>query len=201
MVRGSQESADHWCALSERQGCFRRSSTGHRSCRGRLKVLHECGWKRRGRRRQRCGSVELRSVPRLLHDASIWMAGGIAPSTPEIYASFCSSIIVYFSIVGFLVGYLLTRLFLAEAFRRADQPSVIKEIAPSASYEEDDDRTSERLRNWWKPGGTVDSGREAQLKNWLKSKAIGGTIPSFIYGREKDKRALAVRELNIPDNP
>jgi tetratricopeptide (TPR) repeat protein len=45
----------------------------------------------------------------------VYVAGSGAP---DIQKAFCAAIIVYFSSVGFLAGYLLTRLFFAGAFER-----------------------------------------------------------------------------------
>ena len=67
------------------------------------------------------GLVELRRAPDHLKSAATWVAetlstkGTLSPAA----ISFAGSLIVYFSILGFLSGYLLTLLFLAGAFGRA----------------------------------------------------------------------------------
>ncbi len=143
------------------------------------------------------GLVELRSIPRHMHELAGWMASGITTGDPDRYAPSCAAIVIYFSIIGFLVGYLLTRLFLADAFRRADQPRVI--TAPSESYAGDQSNYADLLRNWWKPGGVVDLRHQAELEKWLKSNGIEASMPTFIYGKEYEaKRALAVTALKIP---
>jgi hypothetical protein len=51
------------------------------------------------------------------------MAGGLSPSLSDQYA-FSIATIVSFGVLGFLMGYLYTRLFLAGAFSRADRNSI-----------------------------------------------------------------------------
>ncbi len=65
------------------------------------------------------GLIELRRMPELLRDASAFVARavGAGPDAQTVAAV----LIVYFVCIGFLGGYLLTRLFLAAAFSRADQ--------------------------------------------------------------------------------
>ena len=67
------------------------------------------------------GLVELKEIPRLLRETATWVAGTLSASASPSQAavSFAGSVVVYFSIVGFLAGYLLTLLFLAGAFGRA----------------------------------------------------------------------------------
>ncbi len=68
------------------------------------------------------GLVQLRSIPRNLYEASIWMARSFMPANGDLAraASFSTSVIILFSVTGFVTGYLFTRLFIAGAFRRAD---------------------------------------------------------------------------------
>lgn len=65
------------------------------------------------------GLIELRRMPELLRRASGFLAHaiGTGPDAQTVAAI----LIVYFVSIGFLGGYLLTRLFLAAAFSRADQ--------------------------------------------------------------------------------
>ncbi len=65
------------------------------------------------------GLVELRQVPQYLRRASTFVAGGVGGGGAEIF--FAGGLIIYFSIVGFVGCYLITRLYLAGAFSRADQ--------------------------------------------------------------------------------
>jgi hypothetical protein len=64
------------------------------------------------------GLTQLGTAPDRLREAATFMASGMAD--PKSAVVFASATIVYFSIVGFIGGYLVTRLFLAGAFREAD---------------------------------------------------------------------------------
>ena len=75
------------------------------------------------------GLVNLKSVPHLLDDTTLILARGLtghtAPCKPgaaqcDAYA-FATALIVGFSLLGFFMGYLYTRLYLAGAFSRADR--------------------------------------------------------------------------------
>ena len=64
------------------------------------------------------GLTQLGRVPDMIRDAAAYVASGSAD--PRSAAVGASAMIVYFSIMGFIGGYLLTRLFLAPAFAAAD---------------------------------------------------------------------------------
>jgi hypothetical protein len=63
------------------------------------------------------GLTELRKVPDLVGTFAKQLSAGLGGATETTFAS---AVIVYFSIVGFAGGYLLTRLFLQKAFFQAD---------------------------------------------------------------------------------
>lgn len=73
------------------------------------------------------GLINLKEIPEHLASAADVLAAGLAGSTRcqggsencEHYA-FATSLIVAFCVLGFFMGYLYTRLFLAGAFQRAD---------------------------------------------------------------------------------
>jgi tetratricopeptide (TPR) repeat protein len=65
--------------------------------------------------------IELQKIPENLNRASLFIADSIGG--PE-QKSFAGAILVFFSVGGFLGGYLFTRLFLTGAFFRADQPNL-----------------------------------------------------------------------------
>jgi CheY-like chemotaxis protein len=69
------------------------------------------------------GLVELRRLPELMVRVSGFMAAGLgtAPQAQVLAAG----IVIYFSILGFLSGYLLTRIYLSGAFARADTGNVL----------------------------------------------------------------------------
>jgi hypothetical protein len=62
------------------------------------------------------GLIELRNVPGYLQSVAAYQADG-ADQSP----AFAASLVVYFALLGFFSGYLLTRLFLSPAFALADQ--------------------------------------------------------------------------------
>jgi tetratricopeptide (TPR) repeat protein len=63
------------------------------------------------------GLYELRNIPDWLDNVGIAVAGDLAQ--PDL-RSFAVAMLVYFVALGFISGYLLTRLFLAPEFARAD---------------------------------------------------------------------------------
>lgn len=73
------------------------------------------------------GLVNLYKIPELLRDTSELIGGGIAlPIDKQTLADtalatiFANALILYFPTLGFLVGYLITRIFLSGVFRHAD---------------------------------------------------------------------------------
>jgi hypothetical protein len=65
------------------------------------------------------GLIQLGNIPSALSAAASQLAGSM--TTPPNNQAFALALIVYFLVVGFLFGYLSTRLFLAGAFSRADR--------------------------------------------------------------------------------
>lgn len=63
------------------------------------------------------GLVQLQEMPAAVMRAADYVANGLGNGTSP---SFAAALIVLFTIEGFLVGYLCTRLLLARAFRQAD---------------------------------------------------------------------------------
>ena len=64
------------------------------------------------------GLVELRNVPEAIED----LANYFARSAPDTgLETIGAAIVVFFGVLGFLLGYLATRLYLAGAFSRADR--------------------------------------------------------------------------------
>lgn len=71
------------------------------------------------------GLVELKNVPRYLESVADFMASESA----HVWPAFAGAVIVYFSVIGFLSGYLLTRLFLQGAFSRADRIEIERKVS------------------------------------------------------------------------
>jgi hypothetical protein len=145
------------------------------------------------------GLVELHGVPGQLYQASSWMAQSFCgtDSTPAVrISSFACAFIIFFVIDGFIGGYLLTRLFLAGAFWRAEERPAVSTVRAAAPVA---DPTIDRIRNWWRPGGQIDPSNENKLQTWLKTQAIDVTIPVFLFAEGfAAKRAEAIQALNIP---
>lgn len=69
------------------------------------------------------GLIELRNFPGYLNRASSFIGGGLGGGgNAKVLAG---SMILYFVVVGFLAGYLLTRLYLTGAFKRADEKAIV----------------------------------------------------------------------------
>lgn len=64
------------------------------------------------------GLVELQNLPEQINRSASYIADAF-PDSPDANV-FAAALIIYFPIVGFLIGYILTRLFLASQFWRAD---------------------------------------------------------------------------------
>lgn len=64
------------------------------------------------------GLVELRNVPGAVQDLAEYFAKSVPGQGLEAMGG---AIVVYFGVLGFLLGYLATRLYLAGAFSRADR--------------------------------------------------------------------------------
>jgi hypothetical protein len=71
------------------------------------------------------GLVNLRQIPDLLDKGAVTLARGLAKECTGLMPcdqyAFATALIVGFSALGFFMGYLYTRLFLAGAFSRADR--------------------------------------------------------------------------------
>ncbi len=138
------------------------------------------------------GLVELRRAPDHLKSAATWVAESLSTIGAPNHAavSFAGSLIVYFSILGFLAGYLLTLLFLAGAFGRAGQQA----YGGAGSFGVDN--LSDRIRTFWK-GSPPDAQKLAQ---WVKGSLPEGTsITDLITTKELDEaRKKVVADLRIP---
>lgn len=117
------------------------------------------------------GLVQLRTIPKNLYDAATWMARSFMPPNGDLAqaASFSTSIIVLFSVTGFVAGYLFTRLFIAGAFRRADTQTTEKVSASGIS----DDEAKSKLARFWKPDGKkADPANEKRLLDWMSKSGL-----------------------------
>lgn len=144
------------------------------------------------------GLVELRTLPEHLKRAAGWVAQSLTGTSAAEPAavSFAGSLIVYFSTLGFLAGYLLTMLYLAGAFGRAGQQAYGD--SPSRFG---DDRESERIREFWRPGGgPPNPANTKQLSEWIDKNLPAGTgITELLSAKELDaQRRKVIADLRIP---
>jgi tetratricopeptide (TPR) repeat protein len=65
--------------------------------------------------------IQLQKIPENVSRASLFIAESLGGASEK---SFAGAMLVFFSVGGFLGGYLFTRLFLTGAFYRADQPNL-----------------------------------------------------------------------------
>jgi tetratricopeptide (TPR) repeat protein len=87
------------------------------------------------------GLVELKQIPDHLARAGDYIGRALQPQatqanaeTPSLamYAPVAASVVVFFTALGFLAGYLLTRMYFSPAFGRADEGLEIPEAAKDA---------------------------------------------------------------------
>ena len=64
------------------------------------------------------GLIQLRNIPDHLNRLSLFVAGGLG-TLPQAQV-LAIALLLYFFVIGFLGGYLMTRIYLAQAFSRAD---------------------------------------------------------------------------------
>ncbi|MET0752963.1 MAG: hypothetical protein ABWZ66_06300, partial [Pyrinomonadaceae bacterium] len=67
------------------------------------------------------GLINLKEIPTYFYGAARTLSVSMDSTIPEKNLAFALAVIICFSILGFLFGYLSTRLFLQGAFSRADQ--------------------------------------------------------------------------------
>src|ERR1041384_5236004 len=78
------------------------------------------------------GLINLSKIPDKLSNIAQVLAVSLNPTEPSKDKAFALALILCFLILGFLFGYLSTRLFLQSAFSRADQEAALLRIAESA---------------------------------------------------------------------
>lgn len=72
------------------------------------------------------GLIEIRSIPPFLYRMAETLARGIG--AVEDHLAFALALIPYFLAVGFLFGFIVTRIFLAPAFARADREAGVRDL-------------------------------------------------------------------------
>jgi tetratricopeptide (TPR) repeat protein len=90
------------------------------------------------------GLMQLKDLPAFLKRISLPLAESINPEEPML--AFAVGIVVCFTVVGFLFGYLSTRLFLAAAFFRADSQSLEQLEERTQEIEARQDATAQAMQ-------------------------------------------------------
>ena len=147
------------------------------------------------------GLVQLQQIPGFIKRVSLWAASSL-PLAPGValnqVAAFSTALLIYFSITGFLAGYLLTRLYLAGAFRRADKTPPTTTV-PVAISEEGNEDASDKLRAFWAPDGKTNKENEVRLIGWLGAQGLGDVpLAKFITSADYSlQRKQAVEALKL----
>ena len=79
------------------------------------------------------GLTQLHTLPGNLRDASAYFAGALGAQAPTELSGFVLALLVYFSVVGFMTGYLGTRVLLVPLFKLADRKDVRAAIETAAT--------------------------------------------------------------------
>lgn len=125
------------------------------------------------------GLVELRRIDDYLVRAATFIGPGIGNANSQALAG---GIIIYFSVLGFLGGYIMTRLFLAGAFARADRGINQKEeklVKDATLSVEDSDATlnpkeleaAEKIAK-----APLQSLKVSEIPIWAKAKLMVGHL-------------------------
>jgi hypothetical protein len=127
------------------------------------------------------GLINLKEIPALLAGAAAELAGGLAAGAPPPTA-FAYGLITCFSTLGFLFGYVSTRLFLAGAFSRADLGTLeavrrVEElVGTTVAHVESLDQNQQLLRASVYEGMEVDDGADGEPE----SPVPGTSVPPDI---------------------
>jgi hypothetical protein len=78
------------------------------------------------------GLAELHALPGALRDASSYFAGALGAQAPAEFQAFVVALLVYFSVVGLMTGYLGTRVLLTPLFKLADRRSKLRNTVAGA---------------------------------------------------------------------
>jgi CheY-like chemotaxis protein len=110
------------------------------------------------------GLSQLWNIPSIVHRSATFLAPAFGPSAPQnVVLALCT--ITYFTSVGGFCGYLLTRIYLAGAFRRADAHVVSGYEMTSAEVNEQQSRMIVDLQNQLidLKGGNIDNSDEPKF--------------------------------------
>jgi hypothetical protein len=145
------------------------------------------------------GLIELNNIPDNLDRLARYVAAGLLPtstSTPPV--TFALAIIVYFSVLGFLSGYLLTRLFLAGAFSAADEAlNRLREDLENKS--EEVERQKERVNQVIEGADQSARTKEIALAPSVEAPVPSGEpeVPAAVRLARLEERYKSIRESQL----
>jgi hypothetical protein len=137
------------------------------------------------------GLTQLNALPRALESVSEFVG------TECISPTMAGSIMVYFAILGFLYGFLWTRLFLAQQMRAADLASLGKKVNVLEQQSDLNAKALNLVKRQLDPHADAPEVDEAELKDAIKN-ASPSTKTTIYYD------ATAIRQENtkcINENP
>jgi tetratricopeptide (TPR) repeat protein len=161
--------------------------------------------------------IQLQKIPDNLSRASLFIAYSLGGTEQK---SFAAGILVFFSVGGFLGGYLFTRLFLTGAFYRADQPNltalgaealrnaVISQESGSQQVSSDAEAAAKQMLS--KSLDQLSSPQE--IGDWAKAQSIAKNYQAAVEGYNKAislcptdvklrlERAIACSGAGLPRN-
>lgn len=148
------------------------------------------------------GLIELRRLPEFLENLSRFFAKGLS-TDPALTQTIASAIIVYFVIVGFIGGYLMTRIYLAQAFSRADwgTQNTVMVGGQELTFEEVSEQQRKQLTDLQEQVIKVQTEGAASLSNeTIEEKVVSGKrtkVKSILWVDDNPKNnSLHVQRLN-----
>jgi CheY-like chemotaxis protein len=146
------------------------------------------------------GLIELRRLPEVLTSISTFLAKGVDGTfQTQVLAS---TVIVYFTMVGFLGTYLMTRIYLAQAFSRADwgtQNTVNiagHELTQEEFHEQQRDQFVDLREQVFKLQAKVEKPRDEKTTRKKHSVEVKTKIKSILWVDDNPKNnSLLVSQL------
>jgi uncharacterized protein YneF (UPF0154 family) len=151
------------------------------------------------------GLIELRNVPDRIDALATALSRDLGPGFSHAYAG---GLIVYFLVIGFLGGFILTRLFLMREFSRADQEAIRFQLDQAAQVAAEADRVAQLVEEVRVEAGeakerlkaldinlAVANGKIAQRASDADAQFIDFAINGLIQARRSapaDRRAAIV---------
>ncbi len=138
---------------------------------------------------------QLVKIPSIISGAAAYIAKGLGGSA---YESFAAAIVLFFSTVGFLAGYVLTRMFFSRAFSRSDQgqdelASVVKGLKGTRTRIGDNGKIDNAVR------ATAEKSTAIKLSDSLSGAEIGALVQGALL-TGNSSRAVQAASLALAKN-